>query len=232
MLKETAAGWGILLTELQIQQLERYAAELRHWNAYHNLVADASHQEVIVRHFLDSLRCAVSWGSTPQTLVDIGSGAGFPGLPLKIAFPHIQLTLVESVEKKSAFLKHIVDTLALEDVAVITARAELFAHMPEHREHYDVALARAVAELAVLAEYCLPLLRIGGRLLAPKGTQITNELSSAEAAMQILGGQLHGVEPIILPGQPERSLIVIEKIAPTPERYPRRVGLPARKPLR
>lgn len=232
MLKETAAGWGILLTELQIQQLERYAAELRHWNAYHNLVADASQQEVIVRHFLDSLRCAASWGPTPQTLVDIGSGAGFPGLPLKIAFPHIQLTLVESVEKKSAFLKHIVDTLALEDVAVITARAELFAHMPEHREHYDVALARAVAELAVLAEYCLPLLRIGGRLLAPKGTQITNELSSAEAAMQILGGQLHGVEPIILPGQPERSLIVIEKIAPTPERYPRRVGLPARKPLR
>lgn len=231
MLKESAATWGIFLTGLQIQQLERYAAELRHWNEYYNLVADASQQEVIVRHFLDSLRCAASWGSTPQKLVDIGSGAGFPGLPLKIAFPHIQLTLVESVEKKSAFLKHIVETLALENVAVITTRAELFAHMPEHREHYDVALARAVAELAVLAEYCLPLLHIGGRLLAPKGAQIADELSNAEVALHLLGGQLHAVEQIILPGQPERSLIVIEKIALTPERYPRRVGLPARKPL-
>ncbi len=228
----TAAGWGIALTKLQIQQLERYATELEHWNSQHNLVSDASPQEVWLRHFLDSLRCAASWGNIPQSLVDIGSGAGFPGLPLKIAFPEIALTLVESVEKKTAFLKHIVSTLALEKVSVMTTRAETLGHMPEQRESYDVVTARAVAELAVLAEYCLPLLRIGGRFLAPKGAQITDELAHAEAAINILGGHILTAEPIMLPQQPGRSLVVIEKIAATPERYPRRVGLPTRKPLK
>lgn len=232
MIQAIATQWGIQLTKQQLEQFQRYAIELEAWNRQINLVADASLHEVMSRHILDSLRCAASWGTTPRSLVDIGSGAGFPGLVLKIAFPNIELSLVESVEKKTAFLRHMVGILALEKVSVLSTRAELLGHMPDQREYYDVATARAVAELAVLAEYCLPLLRIGGRMLAPKGTNIADEMTGAQAAIQLLGGRLLACESIRLPEQPERSLIVIEKRAPTPTAYPRRVGLPARRPLR
>lgn len=230
-LAETAAAWGLSLGPTQIGQMARYADELRRWNQRVNLTAITDEDAVITRHFLDSLRCALSWGATPGRLIDIGTGAGFPGLPLKILSPAIHLTLVESVGKKVAFLEHVVGLLGLEHVTVIAARAEALGRDPARREQYDLATARAVADLRVLAEYCLPLCRVGGRFLAPKGTQPAPEVQAAQAAISALGGRTLAVEPVELPGVEPRTLVVVEKVAPTPPQYPRAVGVPAKRPL-
>lgn len=220
------------LDRRQIEQFARYSAELRAWNTRVNLTSITDEREIILRHFLDSLRCALSWGDTPSRLVDVGSGAGFPGLPLKILRPELHVILVESVGKKAAFLEHVVAALDLRDVAVVTARAEIVGHNPQHREQYDVVTARAVAELATLAEYCLPLCRIGGRVLAPKGRDVDDEVARARIVIARLGGQVIGVEPVEIPGVEPRTLVVIAKIAPTPAAYPRAVGIPAKRPIR
>lgn len=231
LLQETVSSWGLALSDTQIAQFATYAAELRRWNERLNLTTVTDEQTIVTRHFIDSLRCALSWGVAPTRLADIGSGAGFPGLPLKILRPELQLTLVESIEKKAAFLRHIATTLGLAEVTVLTTRAETLGREPQHRECYDVVTARAVAELRVLVEYCLPLCKVGGRFLAPKGAQIEAELSAAQQAISTLGGQLRAIEPVTLIGEPERSLVVISKIAATPERYPRLAGIPQKRPL-
>jgi 16S rRNA (guanine527-N7)-methyltransferase len=231
LLTTTAAAWGMPLSSTQIEQFATYAAELRRWNERVNLTAIADGTGIVTRHFLDSLRCAMSWGAEPQRLVDIGAGAGFPGLPLKILRPALELTLVESIAKKAAFLRHMVDTLGLTHVQIMIARAEVAGRDPEQRERYDVAVARAVADLRVLAEYCLPLCRIGGRFLAPKGAHIEDELRSAQPAITQLGGQLVAVESVELPDLEPRTLVVIEKITATPPQYPRAPGVPAKRPL-
>ena len=231
ILAEIAAAWGIPLTTAQLDQFAIYADELHSWNERVNLTAITDQEGIVARHFLDSLRCVQSWGSVPQRLIDVGTGAGFPGLPLKIVYPEISLTLVESIEKKAAFLRHIADLLKLEHVEVVVARAEAVGHDPSHREQYDVAVARAVANLRVLAEYCLPLCRVGGRFLAPKGSQSNDEIVRARTAIGQLGGRLLGVEPVDVPGIEQRVLVVIEKQKPTPAQFPRAVGVPAKKPL-
>jgi 16S rRNA (guanine527-N7)-methyltransferase len=231
LLASTAAAWGHPLSAAQLDQFDVYADELRRWNEQVNLTAIDDTPGIVTRHFLDSLRCANSWGAAPDTLVDIGAGAGFPGLPLKILRPALQLTLVESIAKKAAFLRHMADTLGLTNVEIITARAEVVGRDIAQRERYDVAVARAVAELRVLAEYCLPLCRIGGRFLAPKGAQIEQELRTALPAITQLGGRLVGVETVELPELAPRSLVIVEKIAPTPPQYPRAPGVPAKRPL-
>lgn len=227
-----AGSWGLHLDQRQIEQFARYSAELRAWNTRVNLTAITDEREIVIRHFLDSLRCALSWGEHPLRLIDVGSGAGFPALPLKILAPELHITLVESVGKKAAFLRHIVATLDLRDVAVVNARAEVVGRDPRHREQYDVVTARAVAELAILAEYCLPLCAIGGRVLAPKGSDVDDEAARARVAIARLGGQLLSVEPVDIPGVEPRTLVVIAKIAPTPAAYPRAVGVPVKRPLR
>ncbi len=232
LLAGSAAEWGLAFEQRQLDQFAAYAAELRRWNERVNLTAIAGESEIVVRHFLDSLRCALSWGGPPRRLIDIGAGVGFPGLPLKILCPEIDLTLVESVEKKAAFLRHIVGALGLSHVEVLAARAEAVGRYPAQREQYDLAVARAVAELRVLAEYCLPLCRVGGRFLAPKGAQIEGEVRAAEPAIALLGGRLVAVEPVLLPGVEPRTLIVVEKIGPTPPQYPRAVGVPSKRPLK
>jgi 16S rRNA (guanine527-N7)-methyltransferase len=231
LLAETAAGWGIELSARQLEQFVLYAAELRAWNERVNLTAITGEQEIATRHFLDSLRLALSWGDAPLSLVDIGAGAGFPGLPLAILNPALRLTLVESVAKKTAFLQHMVALLGLPHVQVLATRAEALGQDNSHREQYDVVTARAVAELRVLAEYLLPLCRVGGRALAPKGGVIDEELRAAEPAITKLGGRLAPVETVLLPGVEPRTLVVIDKLAPTPPAYPRAVGVPARRPL-
>jgi 16S rRNA (guanine527-N7)-methyltransferase len=231
LLATTAAAWGYPLSPAQLNQFDVYAAELRRWNERVNLTAIADDLGIVTRHFLDSLRCAQSWGVAPQSLVDIGTGAGFPGLPLKILRPELQLTLVESIAKKATFLRHMVDTLGLTNVEIVVARAEAAARDPAQRERYDVAVARAVAELRVLAEYCLPLCRIGGRFLAPKGARIEDELQAALPAITQLGGRLVAIEPVELPELEPRTLVIIEKIIPTPQQYPRAPGIPAKRPL-
>jgi 16S rRNA (guanine527-N7)-methyltransferase len=231
LLATTAAAWGLQLDQSQLDQFATYAAELRRWNERINLTAISDDCEIAVRHFLDSLRCALSWGTAPTSLIDVGAGGGFPGLPLKILRPELRLTLVESVEKKAAFLRHTVAELSLGDVSIIVDRAEKVGRAHIHREQYDVAVARAVARLRVLAEYCLPFCRIGGCFLAPKGAQITGELADAQKAIEQLGGRFIALEDVDLPGVERRTLVVVEKIGPTPPQYPRGVGVPAKRPL-
>ncbi len=230
---EARASLGIELNPGHLNALERYRRELDSWNARYNLTAIRDPQKVDVKHFLDSLTCLLAMRGTPMArVIDVGTGAGFPGLPLKIFCPNMQLTLVESIGKKAEFCEHITRTLRLEGVKVIQDRVERVGHDPAHRETYDWAVARAVAGLPVLMEYLLPLVRVGGRVLAQKGESGPAEAQAAERAMQLLGGHLRQIIPTTLPGvSEERYLMVIDKIAATPEKYPRRVGIPAKRPL-
>ncbi len=224
---------GLALTPAQIAALERYQKELVEWNGRFNLTAIRDEDGIRTKHFLDSLSChLVLRDRPPRRLIDIGTGAGFPGIPLKVIYPNMQLTLVESVGKKVEFCRHVVQVLGLEKVDVLQARAEEVGQMPAHREKYDWAVARSVAQMSTLAEYLLPLARVGGAMLAQKGQNGPAETQQAERACQILGGHLRHLNPINLPGVVEdRYLIVVDKVAATPLRYPRRVGIPAKTPL-
>jgi 16S rRNA (guanine527-N7)-methyltransferase len=224
---------GLQLSPDQMQALDTLQRELLDWNTRINLTAIKEPQQVQIKHLLDSLTCLqVMLGTSMDKVIDVGTGAGLPGFPLKIAQPQMALTLVESIEKKARFCSHMVQVLGLDDVSVISDRVEILGQSPAHRECYDWAIARAVASMPVLAEYLLPLVRLGGHMLAMKGENALEELRSAEKAIQMLGGRLDRWVPVKLPGINEtRYLIVIQKIQPTPAAYPRRTGLPAKKPL-
>jgi 16S rRNA (guanine527-N7)-methyltransferase len=231
LLVTTCANWGLALSDDQLAQFAQYAQELRRYNEKVNLTAIVEPEAMYRRHFLDSLSCVRFWGDGPENLIDIGSGAGFPGLPLKIARPELHLTLVESVGKKVAFLEHIVQVLRLERVRVVSARAEEVGRNSLHRAHYALAIARAVADMRVLAEYCMPLLRQGGRVLAPKSSTASDEIAAARAAIQLLGGGEPQLFPVELPDLEPRLMVVVTKERPTPDAYPRAVGIPSKKPL-
>ncbi|OGO06857.1 MAG: hypothetical protein A2Y73_00780 [Chloroflexi bacterium RBG_13_56_8] len=249
VLQEGAKSLGLSLSSKHLAAFEQYYRELSSWNQRFNLTTITGYEQIQNRHFLDSLSCVLALPfkdgeekvpdvvplqrlSQPLWCIDVGSGAGFPGLPLKIMLPEAKMTLVEATGKKVAFLKHIVRTLQLENVEVLHARAEDVGHMPEHRESYDLVMARAVANLGVLAEYCLPLCRVGGRMVAQKGEDALEEAPLAERAFQVLGGALKDIKPVTLPGLPEgRYLVVVTKVAKTPEDYPRRPGMPTKRPL-
>jgi 16S rRNA (guanine527-N7)-methyltransferase len=223
----------IRLTRPQLEAFSWYAEEMLAWNKRFNLTAITAPQEIVIKHFLDSLSCVLGTGvPSHERVIDVGTGAGFPGLPLKIAFPHITLSLVESIGKKVDFCRHLIRELGLGDVHVLHARAEEVGRMPGHRASYDWALARAVAPMGVLAEYLLPLLSIGGKALAQKGETGPAEAHAAEGAMHILGGRLAQLIPVELPRVAEsRFLVLVKKVAETPEKYPRRSGIPAKRPL-
>jgi 16S rRNA (guanine527-N7)-methyltransferase len=225
---------GLKLTTHQVRLLAQYEQELLVWNERYNLTAIRDLEEVRVKHFLDSLTCIQAMKDAPgKRIVDIGSGAGFPGLVLKIVYPAVQLTLVDSVGKKIDFCRHMVKTLGLDQVETLQERAENIGQSLAYREQYDWAVARAVAALPVLAEYLLPLVRIGGRMLAMKGENGPVESHAAEHALQMLGGHLRQLLPVTLPGvAEERYLVIVDKVAATPTRYPRRVGMPSKRPLR
>jgi 16S rRNA (guanine527-N7)-methyltransferase len=180
-------------------------------------------------------RFPVCWpgkGNPPANLIDIGSGAGFPGIPLKIIYPNTKVTLVESVGKKAMFCQHIVSLLGLEGVNVIHSRAEDLGQMREHREHYEWGMARAVANMRVLAEYLLPLVQVGGTMLAQKGESGPAEVHTAEKVIKLLGGEVRQLISVTLPGVvEERHLVLVDKIAATPPGYPRKPGVPTKKPL-
>lgn len=228
---------GIQLSASQIGALETYEQELLRWNERINLTAIRDAGQIRIKHFLDSLTC-LSVMRNPggrmlcERMIDIGTGAGFPGVPLKIIYPAMQLTLVESVGKKADFCRHLVQTLRLEGVQVIQERAEAVGHMPAHRQQYDWAVARAVAVMPVLVEYLLPLVRVNGAMLAMKGESAPAETQQAEYAIRLLGGHLRKLTPVTLPGVvDERYLVVVDKVAATPDTYPRKVGIPAKRPL-
>ena len=229
---------GLKLTRAQLQAFENYALELTAWNQHTNLTTILDPQDILVKHFLDSLSClpAINRRHNPKRalrVVDVGSGAGFPGLPLAIMRPDIQLTLVDATEKKCAFLRHMVAELGLITARVLHRRAENLGWDREHRGHYDWAIARAVARLPVLLEYLLPLTRSDGRCLAQKSEGARTEIQAAGRALAVLGGEVENVLSVELPGIAEpRHLIIIKKVAATPDGYPRRAGVPVKRPLR
>ncbi len=252
LLRDGARALGLCLTAEHVRAFQTYYHELNLWNEKFNLTTVTQYEQVQIRHFLDSLTCLLalpvpgaprttamlpdvvplSTAETPLLCMDVGTGAGFPGLPLKILRPALQMTLLESSRKKITFLEHLVGRLELQGVQLLWARAEEAGQDAQHRERYDVVLARAVADLAVLVEYCLPLCRKGGCVIAQKGAQVEDELQAAATAIQLLGGRLREVKAIRLPGLAEpRSLLLIDKVEPAPAKYPRRPGIPHKRPL-
>ena len=231
--KETFELTGFRLTTAQMEAFASYRQLLLDWNTIHNLTAIREPQEVRTKHFLDSISCILAIrGNSPGKLVDVGTGAGFPGLVLKILYPQMKLTLVESVGKKLDFCRLVVNKLDLEGVTFLNQRVEEVGQSPGHREQYDWAVARAVAGLPTLAEYLLPLVRLGGSMLAMKGETAPAEAHAADYAITVLGGHLRRLLPITLPGVVEqRYLVLIDKIARTPQAYPRRTGVPSKRPL-
>ena len=231
--RDAQSLFNIHMTPRQITALVTFERELMDWNQKFNLTAIRDVESIRIKHFLDSFSCVLAWKANPPLrLIDVGTGAGFPGIPLKIIYPAMQLTLVESVGKKAMFCQHIVRVLGLEGVNVIQARAEELGQKAEHRETHDWAVARAVANLNVLSEYLLPLVKIGGTVLAQKGESGPAEAQSAEKAMKILGGKLKRLIPVNLPGvADDRYLVLMDKVAATPPKYPRNAGIAAKSPL-
>lgn len=236
LLTQGAAELGLALNPAQQAQFALYYRELADWNQRMNLTSVIDYAEVQVKHFLDSLTLLPALGGPPPAglrVVDVGAGAGFPGLPLKLAFPQLRLDLIEATAKKARFLAHLTALLELSDVAVHSGRAEELAHIPELRAAFDLALARGVAKMPTLLEYTLPFIRRGGRVAAWKHGGIAAELAAAENALRILGGQAGPVYPVTLPGlTDDRIIVTAVKIKPTPGAYPRRPGMPAKQPLR
>lgn len=225
--------FNVHLTARQVVALINYEKELLEWNQKFNLTAIRDIESIRTKHFLDSYSCVLAWKANPPLrLIDVGTGAGFPGIPLKIVYPQMHVTLVESVGKKAMFCQHIVSKLGLEDIEVIKTRAEDIGQDKKHRESYDVAVARAVAHLNILSEYLLPLVKIGGMMLAQKGETAHAEAQSAEKALKVLGGKLKQIIPVQLPNvADDRFLALIDKVHATPQGYPRKAGIPAKTPL-
>ncbi len=234
-LESGAEKLGVNLSAQQQAQFETYYRELIDWNRRINLTAITGYGEVQLKHFLDALTVARALPQPPGEnlrLVDIGTGAGIPGIPLKILHPEIRLVLLEATAKKAQFLHHIVTLLGLGGVEIAVGRAEELAHRPAYRERFDLALSRAVAELPALVELTLPFCAVGGRFIAQKKGDIAGEVDRAGRAIHRLGGKLVGLETIDLPGvAEERHLVIIDKVSPTPENYPRRPGIPAKRPI-
>ena len=226
---------GIILSDDQIQWFQVYERELETWSRRFNLTRITGREQVQTLHFLDSLSATLALSQEVKDggrVIDIGSGAGFPGIPLRIAMPGLRLTLVESVGKKVAFLQHLLDTLDLPDVQLLHGRSETIAHAPELCESFDVALARGLAPLRVLVELALPFCKLGGSLVAHKKGDIAQELDNASNAISLLGGRLSSVLPVSVTGLGDnRALVIVEKVSPTPARYPRRPGIPKKRPL-
>jgi len=226
---------GVTLSPEQVARFELYYQELVAWNAHMNLTAITDYDEVQVKHFLDSLTCllAMEARAPGQRLLDVGSGAGFPGLVLQIVCPELEVTLLEATRKKAGFLGYISGRLGLAKIRIVNARAEDAGRDPEYREAYDWVVARAVADLAELVEYMLPFCRPGGACLALKGGEISGEIEAAAKAIEVLGGRLAWAIPVRLSALRDlrRQVLVVEKIRPTPSAYPRRPGIPHKRPI-
>jgi 16S rRNA (guanine527-N7)-methyltransferase len=226
---------SIELTERQTARFETYYNELTEWNRKFNLTAITEYAEVQVKHFLDSLTACLALDGQPPPgtkVIDVGAGAGFPGLPLKLAFPDICVVLTDSLGKRTRFLHHLVEVLDIADVEIFTGRAEELGHRPDLRENFDLVVSRGVAKLPVLLEYTLPFCKTRGRVIAWKHADIKQELADAEGALRTLGGQVSRIVPVQVSGlTDDRVLVIIDKCRATPDEYPRRPGVPAKRPI-
>ena len=224
---------GISLTEQQSEQLYEYYRLLVEWNSFMNLTGITEFSEVVQKHFVDSLSIVkVKNMNDVDNLIDVGTGAGFPGLPLKIVFPHLKVTLLDSLNKRIDFLNAVIEKTGLTGIETIHGRAEDFAKPGQKREIYDLCVSRAVANLATLSEYCLPYVKIGGEFIPYKSGEVADELQDAKSAVFLLGGKVESCENFDLPGSDiHRSLVRIKKVGGCPKKYPRKAGMPSKVPL-
>ncbi|CAJ1317285.1 16S rRNA (guanine(527)-N(7))-methyltransferase RsmG [Paenibacillus nuruki] len=230
---ETLAAQNIEINEQQLEQFEGYYQELITWNEKMNLTGITDRDQVYNKHFYDSISLAFYMDLNEiQTLADIGSGAGFPGIPLKIMFPHIQLRIIDSLNKRIQFLQSVVNRLGLQNVELIHGRAEEWGQKEGYRDHHDLVTARAVAKLSVLNEFCLPFVKTGGTFAAMKGIDPAEEIQHAFRSLGLLKGKVREVHHFQLPvEESDRHIILINKEAATPARYPRKAGTPMKEPL-
>lgn len=235
LLIDGARKLGLKLSTQQIERFQHYMEMLIDWSQRVSLTAVRDEEGIQRRHFLESaalvpVLAEQGFSLRERSLIDVGSGSGVPGIPLKIIEPSIQLTLVEAKQRKSEFLEALLPELGMKDVTIVTKRAEEAGHDPLYREQFDFAIAKALAPLRTLAELTLPFVRMGGLVIAPKGKEVETEVKDARVALETLKGSLRAIEPIPL-AQPEQHVVLIDKELPTPERFPRRPGMPAKRPL-
>ena len=224
---------GVRLNDVQKEQFDRYYELLVEWNRVMNLTGITDYDEVNLKHFTDSLTIVrINNMENVPTLIDIGTGAGFPGLPIKIAFPHIKVILLDSLNKRIKFLDKVIEELNLDNVFTLHGRAEDYAKKVEYREKFDTCVSRAVANLSTLSEYCLPFVKEGGNFISYKSAESDEEISHSEKAINLLGGKINRVEKFVLPGSDmRRALVKIDKVKSTPKKYPRKAGMPGKEPL-
>lgn len=232
--QEALKPYQIQMSEQQLMQYETYYKELVSWNEKMNLTGITEREQVYVKHFFDSLSVSFFIPMLDmKSIADIGSGAGFPSIPLKIAFPHLKITIVDSLNKRIQFLNHLSSALGLTNVECIHGRAEDIARLPKHRDSYDVVTARAVAKLSVLNEFCLPFTAVNGSFVAMKGNDVTEEVKEAGYSLKELKGKLIHTHRFELPDEERstRNLVIIKKTFATPHKYPRKAGVPLKQPL-
>ena len=232
-LKQDALSFGISLSDEQLKQFYTYYEMLIEWNEKINLTAITEFDEVLKKHFLDSLSIGrILKQNSSVSILDIGTGAGFPGIPIKIAFPNTEITLMDSLNKRVKFLNEVIDTLGLDKIKAIHGRAEDFAKKGMLRENFDICVSRAVANLSSLSEFCLPYVKVGGKFISYKSEKAVDELELSQNAISILGGGNVNSDTFVLTGTDfSRTLLCIEKINETPNKYPRKAGTPVKQPL-
>lgn len=232
-LRSGISSFGLSLDDKQIQTFSRYSQALQEWNKKMNLTAITEEREIVIKHFIDSISVVPFLPEDVSSIIDVGTGAGFPGIPLKIMMKELKVTLLDSLEKRVGFLNHIISENSLLEIKAIHKRAEDLAREKEYREAYDIGISRAVAALPVLCEYVMPFVKVGGFFIAMKGSDVQKELTEAERAIYILGGEVQSVKQFhLFENYLERHIILIKKIRQIPGRFPRKSGKPSKSPLK